>query len=441
MELGKLTIIPEWYAGFTSRYGEATPLAFFTPNGDDAKAAKRKTTVDNWRDKKIPARVIKSTPLIGYKIDSVAERYGSFGGGMDKWRITDPRGFQLEITSDNLLYLMSQANINGLEIDETCIWVRKGTNSLALIPTSSKIYTDLLASTAAAKAAAAIPKAKPKAISFTSLKPGDSFSSSSIHGNRAMYIGTFSAIAGKTCSIQPCYEAEVDLPSVKNGRFHVIKDRNEYHIVSSMKITSVHPSPAELQPIDIFKHAEKAIKFVNQDYTTKFKGIITLADSKKELDLSLGIKNIPVSWFTDFIDDSKTIKSTEMPLCGNAFVKVGSSWKYVPNIYNEVNSFISYVRGHRLHTRAGASGGLLAMLHSAVMGGSHIYHPTTFKDVVGSVAFTPGEKIYLKEGTLPGGGYRSTILDLLKMATDVIVLDIDAKGVVQGKDIEFHSNP
>lgn len=441
MNLGKLSIVPEWYVGFNSRYGESTPLAFFTPNGSDSKADKRKATVDKWRDLKIPARVIKSTPLIGYKIDSVAERYGSFGGGMDKWRITDPRGFQLEITSDNLLYLMSQANINGLEIDETCIWVRKGTNSLALIPTSSKIYTDLLSSTAKDKAAAAIPKVKPKAISFTSLKPGDKFTASTVYGGQAMYIGTFSAIAGKTCSIQTCYDSEVDLPSVKNGRYHVIKDRKEYNIVSSMNIKRVYPAASALQPADIAKHINRAVKFVDQDYSTKFKGIIALSDSKRDLALTLKTKSIPVSWFTDYIDHDTAIESVDIPVCQASFVKVGSSWKYVPHLYDEVNNFIAHVHDHKLLPGLGRTGGLLSALHSSIMMGSRIYQPANFKDVVGSIAFTPGEKIYLKEGTLPGGAYRPTVLDLLKTASDIIVLDIHAKGIVQGTDIEFNSNP
>ena len=443
MKLGRLSIVDEWYAGFTSRHGESTPLAFFTPDGDDGKADKRKATVDQWRNKSIPPRTIKSTPLVGYKIDGVAERYSSFGSGMDKWRVTDPRGFQLEITSDNILFLMSEANIVDLEIDQPCIWVRKGNNSLALLPTSSKLYTDLVASTAAAKVAASIPKVKPKAILFSSLKPGDRFESSAIAGHTAMYIGSFSTIAGTVCSSHLCYDTEVKLPAVKSGRYHVVKDRSEYTIVSSMNITKVKPADVELSPSEIADHIRNAVQAIRQDYTTKHRGIIALSDTRKSLDIDIGTKSIPISWFTDHIDHTRKVANADIPNCQSAFIKIGSDWKYVPLIYRQLNDFIDYMIARRSTIRAGTSGGLLAALHAAVLSGDTIYMPARFNDIVGTPTFKPGDVIQIVESTMPGAGrhHRSSILDLLKAATDVIILDIDAKGIVQGVDIEYHSNP
>lgn len=440
MDLGKLSLIPEWYAGFNSRSGEATPLAFLTPNGDDKAALKRKGTVDSWRSKTIPPRVLKSTPLIGYKIDSIAYRYSSFGGGMDKWRITDPRGFQLEITSDNILYLMSCANINNLEIDETCVWVRKGTSSLALLPVSSQLYRDLVAEAMKKAEEAKSPKPKEKSITFGSLKPGDRIHTSVYRG--ALYIGTFSAIAGDfTSEMISTYIDSAKFPDVKNTRYHLLKYRASYEVVTSAKINSVVSADVELTPEEITSHVVQALDYKNRSYDMRYKGIIAFSDTKKNLSLDIKTSTIPASWFLDRIDHNKKIEQSDIPACQSAFVKINGFWKYIPGIYDAVNDYLEVVRANSIMSKAAYAGGIVAALTS-VLNAPNIYRPLTFYDVTGSVSFTAGEALDMKRGSsLVTRSHNATILDLLRLATDVIVLDITASGIVQGTTLEYHSNP
>lgn len=439
MDLGKLSLIPEWYAGFNSRTGEATPLAFLTPNGDDKAALKRKGTVDAWRSKTIPPRVLKSTPLIGYKIDSIAYRYSSFGGGMDKWRITDPRGFQLEVTSDNILYLMSCANINNLEIDETCVWVRKGTSSLALLPVSSQLYRDLVAETAKKAEEAKSPKPKEKSITFGSLKPGDKIYNDG-YWRGALYIGTFSIIAGDIARFMYHFSSNAaTFPDIKNTRYHLLKYDGSYEIITSTKIKSVTRATVELTPEEITRHVEQALDPINHSYDMKFKGIISFSDSKKNLSLDLKTSTVPASWFLDRINHNKKIEKSDIPACQSAFVKIGGSWKYISDIYDSVNDYLTTIRSHAHFAKYASAGGIIAALTS--IRSPTIYQPARFLDVIGNVRFVPGEVLKLTRGTTPAVSYNATILDLLRLATDVIVLDITAYGIVQGTTVEYHSNP
>lgn len=142
MDFNNLKYIPEWYAGFQNRDSDSTLLSFLTPNGDNEAANKRKATVDKWRNTKIPASVISSQSLVGYKIAGIANRYGSYGNSLDKWRIIDPRGFEFEVTSEVILYLMSKSDIQGMEVQEPCTIVRRN-QSLVLLITDSDEFREI----------------------------------------------------------------------------------------------------------------------------------------------------------------------------------------------------------------------------------------------------------------------------------------------------------
>ena len=90
--------IPEkHYVGMVKRQTEKIPLGFITPWGEDAAAKKRMDTVDSWAKqgyyggKSLPAMVIENTPMAGFKMTT--DIRSSSYGGVDKWRIEDPRLF------------------------------------------------------------------------------------------------------------------------------------------------------------------------------------------------------------------------------------------------------------------------------------------------------------------------------------------------------------
>lgn len=133
------TVVPEkHYVGMVKRIGDELPLGFMTPWGEDAAAKKRMATVDTWARQsnyyntstKVEAQIIDNTPLSGFKFTSSIRNSGY--GGHDKWRIEDPRGFELEITSGNLATLMSVGMIDRGEINDQCVWGRQGANNILL---------------------------------------------------------------------------------------------------------------------------------------------------------------------------------------------------------------------------------------------------------------------------------------------------------------------
>lgn len=129
--------IPEkHYVGMVKRQSEKIPLGFITPWGEDSAALKRIATVDNWANrgyygnKALPSMTIDNIPMSGFKMTT--DIRSSSYGGVDKWRIEDPRGFELEITSHNLAQLLSVGMIDRGEITDTCVWARSGQNNVLL---------------------------------------------------------------------------------------------------------------------------------------------------------------------------------------------------------------------------------------------------------------------------------------------------------------------
>jgi len=147
-----LKIPAKHYVGMVKRENEVLPLAFITPYGEDSAAKKRMSTVDEWvanngrwyKQKSLPTTVIDNKPLSGFKITSDI-RTTSYGG-LDKWRIEDPRGFELEITSANLARLMSVGMIDRGEINDQCVWARIGANNV-LLSTNTDEYKKAIANT------------------------------------------------------------------------------------------------------------------------------------------------------------------------------------------------------------------------------------------------------------------------------------------------------
>jgi hypothetical protein len=138
------------YVGMVKRQNEKIPLGFITPWGEDAAAKKRIATVDAWSKQRyhgntaLPAMTIDNVPMSGFKMTT--DIRSSSYGGVDKWRIEDPRGFELEITSHNLAQLLTVGMIDRGEIADTCVWARDGQNNV-LLSTSTDIYKEAVQNT------------------------------------------------------------------------------------------------------------------------------------------------------------------------------------------------------------------------------------------------------------------------------------------------------
>lgn len=143
--------LPEkYYVGIRAQAEEEgqLPLGFATPFGTDAAFAKRKNTVDSWTGRIDPAR--KENPrfetydnvlMEGFRISQSVRRYGWNGGGNVLWRIEDPRGFELEISSSNFASIVDCTTLTNGVIEGKCIWGREGAVNV-LLPEASVPYQE-----------------------------------------------------------------------------------------------------------------------------------------------------------------------------------------------------------------------------------------------------------------------------------------------------------
>lgn len=116
-------------------------LAFITYFNMDG-SVKNERTFENWTDDKIEKELFDNVPQKGFVLNKGVKRYSSFGGNNQKIRIYDPRGFEFEITVDNLVELTQYSDINYQEITQECILAWRG-NQIYLVPTNSQTYSEL----------------------------------------------------------------------------------------------------------------------------------------------------------------------------------------------------------------------------------------------------------------------------------------------------------
>lgn len=217
------------YVGFSKRETENIPLGFMTPDGTDAAAIKRKKTVDDWATSssyqtvKLPAKSFENKPLSGFKLgNNVRHGYG-WGQGNVKWRIEDPRGFELEISSPNLAQIIAITTIENGEILEKCVWARMGAENI-LLPVNSDVYETAQANTERANTS----------VSLKDLKIG--YKAILQNGKEGRYMGQMYALNKNN------EEHIVQAPK----KTHVFLNETEVFTVATPKLSSIEPD-TELQ--------------------------------------------------------------------------------------------------------------------------------------------------------------------------------------------------
>lgn len=88
---------------------------------------------------------VENKPASGFRITQSIARCG-WNGGNKVVRIEDPRGFELEISVDNLVKVMSMTTVINGVIQGECIWGRDGSSNI-LLPVNSEPYLDAVKNT------------------------------------------------------------------------------------------------------------------------------------------------------------------------------------------------------------------------------------------------------------------------------------------------------
>ena len=107
-------------------------------------------------------RIVKNEPTEGFQLAKSVRRYGWSGSGNVVWRISDPRGFDLEISSENFASIINCCDLEKGTIKGRCVWGRAGANNV-LLPEASEPYQQ----------ASTLTKKSQVKISTRDLQPGD----------------------------------------------------------------------------------------------------------------------------------------------------------------------------------------------------------------------------------------------------------------------------
>ena len=130
--------------GYQNRSGTYTGKLAYVIYYDENGKLRKETSWNGWRDKNIPNDEYDNVPTEGFVLNKKA---GDYSTGWDHrhayCRVYDPRGFEFEITIENLLYILENANCikgKGLEGEFVYGWDGK---DLVLMPVESPDYKEI----------------------------------------------------------------------------------------------------------------------------------------------------------------------------------------------------------------------------------------------------------------------------------------------------------
>lgn len=130
--------------GYQNRSGTYTGKLAYVIYYDEKGKLRKETSWNSWRDKDIPNNEYDNIPTEGFVLNKKA---GDYSTGWDHrhayCRVYDPRGFEFEITIENLLYILENANcIKGKGLEGEFIYGWDG-KDLVLMPVESPDYKQI----------------------------------------------------------------------------------------------------------------------------------------------------------------------------------------------------------------------------------------------------------------------------------------------------------
>ena len=143
----KLIIPKKVKVGFQNRDGTYTGKLAFVVYVDHKGKLRMERSWEGWRDKKIEPMEFDNEPTTGFVLNKKVGDYSSRWGGRRAWiRIYDPRGFEFEISVENLLFVLEHTSAiqgKGLEGEFVLAWGGSGSNcKVMLLPTNSEDYKE-----------------------------------------------------------------------------------------------------------------------------------------------------------------------------------------------------------------------------------------------------------------------------------------------------------
>ena len=139
----KLYIPKKINVGYNKRSDTYTGKLGYIIYWDDKGKLRKEDSWQSWRDKAIEPNEYENVPTEGFVLNKDVggtQRSWSWNARREKVRVYDPRGFEFEITIENLLYILAECTSTkgkGLEGKFVYSWAGK---ELVLLPVDTQEY-------------------------------------------------------------------------------------------------------------------------------------------------------------------------------------------------------------------------------------------------------------------------------------------------------------
>ena len=139
----KLIIPQKINVGFQERKGTYTGKLAYVIYWDKKGVLRKERSWEGWRDKKITNEEFVNEPTDGFVLNKKVGDYRSRFGGRSAWiRIYDPRGFEFEISVQNLIFILEEcSSIKGKGLEGEFVYSWNG-KDLVLLPVDSVEYKE-----------------------------------------------------------------------------------------------------------------------------------------------------------------------------------------------------------------------------------------------------------------------------------------------------------
>lgn len=130
--------------GFQEREDTYTGQLGYATYVDEQGFVKRESSFDRWRDYRIDTKMFDNEPMTGFVMNRRVGGYRTQWGFRDSYiRVHDPRGFEIEISVDNQLFILEHMDSivgKGFSGELVYAWAD---DQLILLPTNSAEYEEI----------------------------------------------------------------------------------------------------------------------------------------------------------------------------------------------------------------------------------------------------------------------------------------------------------
>lgn len=128
--------------GFQERQDTYSGKLAYVIYYDEKNKLRKEPSWNSWRDKNIEPQEFENEPLDGFVLNKKTGDYKDWFHRQAYIRVFDPRGFEIEITVNNLLYILENCNsIKGKGLDGRFCYGWVGPD-LLLLPENSRSFKD-----------------------------------------------------------------------------------------------------------------------------------------------------------------------------------------------------------------------------------------------------------------------------------------------------------